>query len=185
MTENKIYLACLALYNASSLDGKSIVQSGKWVTVEDGDTADSIIDDVKEYLVEVNKLDDDEALEEFAIHDHEGFCDMDINEYTGLDEICEAAEYLNEDDAHYYVALKKYGVADDLADAKEYHENNFMGEWPSESDYAEHAVEEGLMGEIPTNIANYIDYDSLGRDLAMDFIVMDLPCGDKGFWYNC
>ncbi len=34
---------------------------------------------------------------------------------------------------------------------------------------AEHFVEEGLLGEIPDNLAAYIDYDAFARDLAVDY----------------
>lgn len=34
---------------------------------------------------------------------------------------------------------------------------------------AEQFVDEGLMGEIPVNIINYIDYEAIGRDLSCDY----------------
>tara|TARA_R110002167_G_scaffold30531_6_gene101054 strand:+ start:58 stop:564 length:507 start_codon:yes stop_codon:yes gene_type:complete len=34
---------------------------------------------------------------------------------------------------------------------------------------AEEFVDEGLFGEIPEHLANYIDYDAIARDLAMDY----------------
>jgi len=36
-------------------------------------------------------------------------------------------------------------------------------------DLAEHFVEEGLFGEIPASIRNYLDYDLIARDLGMDY----------------
>jgi len=30
-------------------------------------------------------------------------------------------------------------------------------------------VDEGLFGEIPAAIANYLDYDAIARDLGMDY----------------
>jgi antirestriction protein len=36
-------------------------------------------------------------------------------------------------------------------------------------DLAMQFVEEGLYGDIPTNLQNYLDYDAIGRDLAMDY----------------
>ena len=34
---------------------------------------------------------------------------------------------------------------------------------------AESFVDEGLYGDIPDHLANYIDYDAIARDLSMDF----------------
>jgi len=34
---------------------------------------------------------------------------------------------------------------------------------------AEQFVEEGLFGDIPDHLANYIDYDAIGRDLEHDY----------------
>lgn len=34
---------------------------------------------------------------------------------------------------------------------------------------AEHFVDEGLFGEIPEHLAQYIDYHAIARDLAMDY----------------
>ena len=34
---------------------------------------------------------------------------------------------------------------------------------------AEHFVEEGLFGDIPQNLQNYLDYDAIARDLGMDY----------------
>ncbi|MEE4212722.1 MAG: antirestriction protein ArdA [Parvularcula sp.] len=38
-------------------------------------------------------------------------------------------------------------------------------------------VEEGLFGEIPKHLANYIDYDAIARDLAMDYTATVI-CGE-------
>ncbi|MCY0149343.1 antirestriction protein ArdA [Hoeflea sp. G2-23] len=37
------------------------------------------------------------------------------------------------------------------------------------SDLAYQFVDEGLFGDIPASIANYIDYDAIARDLGMDY----------------
>mgnify|MGYP002720132292 CR=1 FL=1 len=36
------------------------------------------------------------------------------------------------------------------------------------ADVAVTLVEEGVLGEIPTNLVNYIDYEAFGRDLEME-----------------
>lgn len=42
-------------------------------------------------------------------------------------------------------------------------------EMDSMRELAEQFVEEGLFGDIPENLANYIDMDAIARDLSMDY----------------
>lgn len=42
-------------------------------------------------------------------------------------------------------------------------------ELDSLTDLAEQFVDEGLFGEIPAAIANYLDYDAIARDLGFDY----------------
>ena len=39
----------------------------------------------------------------------------------------------------------------------------------SMKELAEQIVEEGLFGEIPAHLTNYIDMEAIARDLAMDY----------------
>ncbi|WP_150138526.1 MULTISPECIES: antirestriction protein ArdA [Enterovibrio] len=54
----------------------------------------------------------------------------------------------------------------DINDAREALEDRYCGEWRNVTEYAEHLTEEtgGLEG-IPDNIAPYIDYEAMGRDM--------------------
>ncbi|MEL6467788.1 MAG: antirestriction protein ArdA [Pseudomonadota bacterium] len=42
-------------------------------------------------------------------------------------------------------------------------------EMDSMRELAEYFVDEGLFGEVPEHLANYIDYDAIARDLAVDY----------------
>lgn len=48
---------------------------------------------------------------------------------------------------------------------------------------AEHFVEEGLFGEIPKHLQNYLDYDAIARDLGMDF--NEVTIDGKRLVYRC
>ena len=48
---------------------------------------------------------------------------------------------------------------------------------------AEQFVEEGLFGEIPTSIQNYLDYDAIARDLAMDY--SEIRIDGRNYIYRC
>lgn len=50
-------------------------------------------------------------------------------------------------------------------------------------DLAEQFVEEGLFGEIPAAIQNYLDYDAIARDLGMDY--SEIRIDDTNYIYRC
>lgn len=48
---------------------------------------------------------------------------------------------------------------------------------------AEQFVDEGLFGEIPTSIQNYLDYDAIARDLGMDY--SEITIAGERLIYRC
>jgi len=48
---------------------------------------------------------------------------------------------------------------------------------------AEQFVDEGLFGEIPASIQNYLDYDAIARDLGMDY--SETTIGGTRLVYRC
>ena len=57
-------------------------------------------------------------------------------------------------------------------------EDRYCGAWDSFEDYAEQLADDiGLLADVPEEIANYFDWDSWTRDLAMDYSVYDNPEG--------
>jgi len=48
---------------------------------------------------------------------------------------------------------------------------------------AEQFVEEGLFGDIPENIAHYLDYDAIARDLGFDYAMIEIA--GQRFAYRC
>ena len=59
----------------------------------------------------------------------------------------------------------KFNLGEDTPDQFEID----LYELDSLKDLAEQFVEEGLFGEIPASIRNYLDYDAIARDLSMDY----------------
>lgn len=57
--------------------------------------------------------------------------------------------------------------------------------YPTESlkELAEQFVDEGLFGEIPPSIANYLDYDAIARDLGFDYTEAEIA-GER-LVYRC
>jgi len=67
--------------------------------------------------------------------------------------------FLLDYDSGYYNDVEK--LIEAYEDVELYEVNNF-------EDLAEQFVDEGLFGDIPENIANYIDYEKIGSDLSFD-----------------
>lgn len=56
-------------------------------------------------------------------------------------------------------------------------------ELDSLKDLAEQFVEEGIFGEIPANIQNYLDYDAIARDLGMEY--SEIRIDGTNYVYRC
>ena len=111
--------------------------------------------------------------EEIFISDYE--CEyMEVEEYDNLDnlnDIAEKMENLSSYDMKRFKALMSEGY--DF----EYSFNNYedveIYEEITINELAEQFVEEGLFGDIPKSLINYIDYDAIARDLSMDYTEID------------
>src|ERR1700734_4087084 len=56
-------------------------------------------------------------------------------------------------------------------------------EMDSLRELAEHFVDEGLFGEIPESVKNHLDYDSIARDLSVDYT--ETVIGGTSLIYRC
>lgn len=113
-----------------------------------------------------------ELVEEYEIQLIDGDdLDADLAKAFGLNQVnfrhfLEMAK--NQGDAEkltFIIAVGEcgYGVDDaDSVDVDIYPNTNMRG-------LAEQFVDEGLFGDIPANLACYLDYDAIARDLVMDY----------------
>jgi len=163
MTTNdtpKIYVACLASYNAGKLHGA-------WIDVDEWLDEDDLQVEIDKML-EASPVDD---AEEWAIHDYDGFPSC-MGEHSNLESIVAAAAIMHEhgevgrkviehhcgniDYAEETLRDRSVGVYESLADcAREYHEN-------------------ACGPELPDYIRNNIDWESAGEELTQDCIVLEL-----------
>ncbi|MDX5515120.1 antirestriction protein ArdA [Stenotrophomonas sp. RG-453] len=184
----QIYVACLASYNNGA-------QHGDWIDLE-GLDANGLREKISSILREsphpnvrvpcpdcgphyneaaafnaacatCNSAGSVPSAEEWAVHD----CDdlpASWGEYPDLDKLCEFVETLEElDDAEReaFLAYRDHehdGVTvDDFRDA-------YAGQFDSWADFAEHLIEEqGVLADVPVELARYFDYESYGRDLML------------------
>lgn len=150
--EMRVYISNLGKYNEGEL-------VGDWFTPPIN------FEEVKE------RLGLNGEYEEYAIHDYE--LPFDINEYTSIEEInrlCALVEEI-EGTAIYYEMkeLINYWFTnlEDLLENKD--DIICYSDCDSMEDVARYYVEEtGQLGEVPTNLQNYIDYQALGRDMEIE-----------------
>lgn len=154
MSENiQIYVACLAAYNNGILHGA-------WINA--GRDAEAIQADIRAML---GASPIPEA-EEWAIHDYEGFEGAEISEYAGIETVAEIAAFIAE---HGELGGKVLGYFGDLGDAREAMGEHYAGQYESIADFARELTEQTT--HIPANLAYYIDYERMGRDLEINDVL--------------
>lgn len=111
--------------------------------------------------------------EEYAIFDSK--CDyFEISEYDNIFRINEKAktlEELNEYELKEFKAISEYipnfDEAIDVLKSKNY---TYLSDVSNEKELGEYVVNNGLFGiSIPEPLISYIDYESIGRDWAIDY----------------
>lgn len=147
----RIYVACLASYNAGVLHGT-------WIDVS------SDVDDMQEQINDMLTASRQCDAEEWAIHDYEA--PFSIDEYESLDDLARIADLYDE---HGDIFEAAFFICDEDIDYAVQMLGNFAGTYEDWSDMAYQYVEEGLFGDIADNIKGYIDYEYLGRDLSFDY----------------
>ena len=164
----RIYVADLAAYNNGQLHGV-------WINATQ---------DPKEIQYQVNVMlskSPETLAEEWAIHDYEGFGAVSISEWESFERVYKIALFIDEHGALGAELLSHYG--DDLEEAKLAIQDRYMGQFDTLADFAESLTEQTT--EIPENIAYYVDYERMGRDMAIsgDLITVETSQGEVHvFW---
>lgn len=153
ISDIRIYVACLAAYNNGYLHGE-------WIDATQ--SSDEIYKDIRAML----KASPIEEAEEFAIHDYEGFEGVAISEYSGIEEVVEFAAFISK---HGALGGELMAYFNDLDHAKETIEKHYHGEYSSLADFAQELTEETT--QIPENLAYYIDYQAMARDLEINDVL--------------
>lgn len=155
----RIYVACLASYNAGILHGR-------WIDVTDPE-------EIRERVAAMLAASPEPGAEEWAIHDHDGFEGADISEYAGFDHVCELAEFIEEHRALGGKLIEHF--CGDLSEARAAFED-YAGEYKSLEDFAFELTEQSGT-KIPDDIAPYVDYERLGRDIELNGDVFTVETG--------
>lgn len=150
-SETKIYVADLAAYNNGFLHGV-------WIE----NLLD--IDEINQQVVNMLSKSPVENAEEYAIHDYEGFGELELGEFVSLNRINQIATFLNEfPDCGDAVLNYCNG---DVDEAIRLLEDCYLGNYDSLEDYAQEICEEHY--SIPEPLKYYIDLNSLARDMILN-----------------
>ncbi|HHT9690317.1 TPA: antirestriction protein ArdA [Legionella pneumophila] len=151
MDKPEIYVACLASYNSGYLHGK-------WIDANQSE--DAIMEEIQAML-------DDSPVSDpgdWAIHDYQGFGDIQIHEFDSISTITEYAEFITEHEELGQALIAEYG----LEAAKVMIEDQYHGCYDSEVDFAYHLIDDCYGEKLPDNLMRYFDYEAFARDLFID-----------------
>ena len=152
MEQMRVYIANLGKYNEGEL-------VGAWFTPPVD------LDEVKERI----GLNDE--YEEYTIHDYE--LPFEIDEYTPIEEInrlCNLAEELEGTPIGEVASEIQHAFFSSFEEMVEHVDDIvYYPDCDDMSDVAYYLIEKtGTLGEIPTHLQNYIDYEAYGRDLEIE-----------------
>lgn len=150
----RVFLTNLGMYNEGSL-------VGKWVNIDEN----SEMDDFEEYFKEIGI---NEEYDEYFITDYEA--PFEIGEYDSIDSIVKKCEQCSEIirgngiSEEVLKSLLQECDIEDLVNADIYLHSGVF----SMAEIAEEYVDEFYNLDKMYNLAYYIDYEKLGRDMALE-----------------
>lgn len=186
----KIYVACLSAYNNGYLHGL-------WVDATQ--EPEDIFEDIK-WMLSWSPVRDDEACEEWAIHDYEDFEDVELGEYESIQRVSALAQALEEatDKQAFaaYLANYQYEIntetKEDLEEALEKFGDCYCGHYDSEQNFVLTSEEIEAMFNFSGLQKDYqfwsfhIDWESVARELFMTgYDAVDAKTGIYVFRENC
>lgn len=163
--EIKIWLGNLKRYNEGAL-------IGRWLHLPmDEEQLDCEIEKIlpyREYELDGEKFTEQD---EYFIADWE--CDIDgiVSEYASpwvINDLAARLDELSDGELELLHVLLASGLAANISDAIDHIDSISATGCSSWTELAEQLVDDGCFGEIPAHLANYIDYQAMGRDLRHD-----------------
>lgn len=174
----KVYIACLASYNSGYL-------FGKWLDLDNYNSGDEVLGAIQKEILdsELNPMLQNygETPEEWAMHDIEGITYelAGRTEWPDMDKLLEMNEILNDDNGELILEIKDYLSADTIQEAKEFFENNHIGEFSRETELAYYIAEEINGWDLSDGLGRYFDAQQFARDLLCGDVT---EIGGHYFW---
>lgn len=149
-------------------------------------------DTASEYSAKASKLKNDygQPVEEFEIQFNGGDgLDAKLFEALGVNQANHEAffeavtDWSDDDKIKVIIAVGEAGYKFTLGDDEPDQFEVDLYQADSLADLAAQFVEEGLYGEMPDPLRNYIDYDAIARDLSVDY--GDIQLNGTRYIYRC
>jgi antirestriction protein len=153
----KIYVACLSAYNSGHLHGL-------WIDATQ--EPEDIEDDIK-WMLSWSPFSDDEACEEWAIHDYENWMEIKIDEYEDISKLAKLATILEEHGKAFAIYYNYYGNDVTVEEFEEY----YLGLYESKEDFVYQQWDEcGQLQELEKlGISSYyINWEGIANDWFVD-----------------
>lgn len=148
----RIYVACLASYNAGILHGA-------WID------CDQDPDDIRDAIAAMLAKSSQPNAEDWAIHDSEGWCGVRVSESHDIDELAELAELItdadDEDLIEAAIACSGGFGPDEIRATLE----RFVGSYDSLADWAEELCSDLYdLSAFPSFITSHIDWEYVAKN---------------------
>jgi len=163
----EIYVAALSAYNSG-------IHHGKWIDAEQS------IDEIENEIETILRTSPCANEEEWAIHDTDSFCGIEVGEYESIMSVCDKASFISEF-PQFVELLHSYTTEN----ARTHIEQKYLGTFKSLYDYA-YEITEGDV-ELPDYLAHYIDYERMGQDMEMggEIYTLDADNNELHIFSNC
>lgn len=155
-TNARIYVACLASYNAGTL-------FGKWIDANQ--SAEEIHADISAML----RGSPEAGAEEWAVHDYEGFGEISLSEWPDISRISAIARMLEEHgDAFSLWYTSQDGQNVDIEEVEEKFLEQWQGAHDSKEAFADYLLDTtGQLSEMPEFARRYFNFEAYARDLEL------------------
>lgn len=152
----QIYVACLAAYNNGKL-------YGRWLDANQDTHA--IHAEISVMLSESPEP----FAEEWAVHDYEGFSEIELSEWPDLARVSQIAGLLAEHGEAFGVWYQSQdGQHVEVSELEEKFLEQWQGAFDSDVDFACELLENtGALSELPEWAKNYFNFEGYARDLAL------------------
>lgn len=165
-----IYVANLGAYN----EGRLV---GEWISLPCSQ------EDIEDLYVKIGigKYDlngdyssglevDGVMYEEYSIDDYETDIGVTIHRFTSISDLNELAELVQGNEEEFSAIYEVLRDLDDSIRVLENKEYLFIPGVKNDNDLGQEWVEMGMLGiEVPDQLKDYLDYESIGRDLYFDY----------------
>ncbi len=169
----RIYVACLASYNAGTL-------FGKWIDANQ--TAEEIHAEISAML----GASPERGSEEWAVHDYEGFGGIVLTEWPSIERVSKIAALIED---HGDAFSLWYSVQDGLHFETEELEEKFLEQWQgahdSKEEFADYLLDStGQLAEVPEFARRYFDYAAFARDLELSGEYSFVPANGQVYAFS-